>query len=230
MIDWHSHILPGVDDGSADVSESIALLEELSRQGVDTVIATPHFYANDEPLQSFVERRQKAYEELCSAVTDSNIRILQGAEVRYYPGISRMSSLSDLHIDGGRLLLLEMPMTKWTEYTVKEIIELSSSKNSRLILAHIERYMRLQSAKVWERLYESGAFMQVNASFFTSFTKRKALKLLRDGGIHFIGSDCHNMSSRPPKLNLAYDLIRNKFGEDFLSQVDEYGKSVLFNK
>ena len=53
MIDWHSHVLPALDDGSRSVDESLALLKMLSEQGVDTVIATPHFYADRESLSSF---------------------------------------------------------------------------------------------------------------------------------------------------------------------------------
>jgi protein-tyrosine phosphatase len=216
-----------VDDGSASMEESLRMLAELSRQGVDTVIATPHFYANDESVADFLERRDNAHTALCHAAKESGVRILKGAEVRYYPGISRMAELEALRPEGTRLLLLEMPMSTWTEYTVKEIIELSSSKNTRVILAHVERYLKLQKPSVWERLYENGVLMQVNASFFTGFTKRKALKLLRDGGIHFIGSDCHNMSTRPPRLGATFELIRSKFGNDFLDQIDEYGKSAL---
>ena len=64
MIDWHSHILPGIDDGSRDVSESLALIEKLSEQGVDTVVATPHFYADDNSVDAFLEKRNKAYEAM----------------------------------------------------------------------------------------------------------------------------------------------------------------------
>ena len=220
-----------MDDGSRDTDESIAMLEALRSQGVDTVIATPHFYANDESVAEFLERREASYGKLMSACPENAPRIVKGAEVRYYPGISRMAELGKLRIEGSRLLLLEMSMTHWTEYTVKEIIELSSTKGIRLLLAHIERYMNMQNAKVWDRLYENGVLMQVNASFFTGFTtKRRALRLLDNGGIHFIGSDCHNMSTRPPRLCGAFEIIEDKLGGDFLNRMNEYGRSVLVKK
>ena len=59
MIDWHSHILPGMDDGSHDVTESLCLINMQMAQGVRTVIATPHFYADDETVASFLDRRKK---------------------------------------------------------------------------------------------------------------------------------------------------------------------------
>jgi len=227
VIDWHSHILPGVDDGSRDVAESITMLQALSEQGVDTVIATPHFYANDEPVASFIQRRENAYRELQAHLPESAPEILLGAEVRYYPGISRLDGLRNLRIDNTKLLLLEMSFTKWTEYTVGELIELASGGDMIIILAHIERYLSMQSGKVWDRLYDSGILMQVNASFFEGFSRRKALSLLENGGIHFIGSDCHNMTSRPPQMSKAFEAIEKKLGINFISQMNEFGRTGL---
>ena len=118
MIDWHSHILPGVDDGSRDPDESLELLKMLKAQEIGTVIATPHIHANIESPDQFCERRKAAYEELSGAIPEGMPKIRLGAEVRYYPGIEKMSDLKKLRIEGTKLLLLEMPMSKWTEYTV----------------------------------------------------------------------------------------------------------------
>ena len=238
MIDWHSHILPCMDDGSRSLEESLKLVRMLREQGIDTVMATPHFYANDESVEHFLQRRQNAYNTLICQLTENNIhniRILPGAEVRYYPGIKGLSDLRQLCIGETNLLLLEMPFSKWTEYTVRELMQISNAHGVTVILAHIERYIALQSRDVWCKLYENGVLMQVNASFFTELlTKRKALNLLWEGGIHFIGSDCHDLHHRPPKIGKAVDMIRNKFGSDFVDQLSEYGYSRLaantFNK
>lgn len=231
MIDWHSHILPGVDDGSRNVEESISILGMLNLQGVKTVIATPHFLANDESLESFLIRRKAAYDELKKHLPEKSPEILLGAEVKYYNGISKMSDLQKLKIENSKLLLLEMPMSKWTEYTVRELTELSCKGNMKIVLAHIERYMSFQKFSVWERLFESGLLMQVNATYFTSFTtKRKAISLLQDGMVHFLGSDCHNTTSRAPKLDKAYDVIKKKFGDEYINQMNEYGYSLFENQ
>lgn len=231
MIDWHSHVLPHMDDGSRDTAESLSMLKMLSEQGVETVIATPHFGANDDTVSSFLERRKASFEELSPSLTAEYPEILLGAEVRYYPGISRMADIEKLSIEGSRLLLVEMSMSKWTEYTVRELVELTGSGVFTVVLAHIERYMKLQNSKIMDRLYESGILMQVNASFFNEFgTRHKALNLLRDGGIHFIGSDCHNLASRPPKLGKTFEVISKKFGNEYLNQINEYGRSMLTQK
>ena len=98
----------------------------------------------------------------------------------------------------------------------------------RLLIAHVERYMSYQSGKVLENLLGNGVLFQVNASFFNEFfTKRKALNLLNEGYIHAIGSDCHGIDSRPPKIGNAFDVIKKKFGERYLYEMNEFGKSVL---
>ena len=85
----------------------------------------------------------------------------------------------------------------------------------------------MQSKEVWYRLLDNGIFMQVNASYLLGLSKRKAIKQLTDGMIHFIGSDCHNMTSRPPKIKSAVDYIAKKIGADFVSQMNEFGYSQL---
>ncbi len=228
MIDWHSHILPALDDGSRDIEESLALLTGESQQGVDTVIATPHFFANDESVDEFIARRDESFEKLNSVKGSDLPQIICGAEVKYYQGIGKMEGLKKLCIGDSGLLLLEMSMSKWTEYTLSELTEIALRREVKLVLAHIDRYYDLQNSAAWERLYESGILMQVNASYFTDFfTKRKAIKLMARGGIHLIGSDCHNITSRPPNTLKAFELIEKKLGEDFLTQFNEYGYSLL---
>lgn len=228
MIDWHSHILPGMDDGSHDAAESILLVNMQKSQGVETVIATPHFYANDETVDSFLDRRKNSYKLLKTALAEDSPEIILGAEVRYYQGISRMDGLKALRIEGSKLLLLEMPMSSWTEYMVRELIEMSGRSNIKIVLAHIERYMTLQTQNTWNRILECEILMQANASFFTSLSsKRKALTLLKEDDIHFIGSDCHNVTSRPPQIGKAFEIIQKKLGEDYICQMNEYGYSLL---
>lgn len=228
MIDWHSHILPGLDDGSKDVAESVSMIGMQASQGVETVIATPHFYANDETVDSFLSRRSKAMEALKPQLPENAPRILLGAEVRYYQGISRLEGLKKLTVEGSKLLLLEMPMGVWTESMVRELVELSGKSSVRIVLAHVERYMKQQKQSVWDRIIESGILMQVNASFFASFTsKRKALNLLQNGVVQFVGSDCHNITTRPPMLGKALTVIRKKLGDDYLDQMQQYGYSLF---
>lgn len=228
MIDFHSHILPAIDDGSKNAQESLAMLNSLKEQGITRVVATPHFYANDGSVSSFLERRQKSYEKLRAELRDDSPEIFLGAEVRYYEGLSKLEQLQDLCIQGTRLLLVEMPSARWTEYVLSELFNLSSQGRFTLVLAHIERYMNFQSADVFEKLLANDVLMQVNADFVTGFfTKRKALNLFRNEKLHFIGSDCHNMTTRPPEIAKAYELIGKKLGRHFLNDLIEYENEMF---
>ena len=231
MIDWHSHILPAMDDGSRSLDESIQMLDEMVRQGVNTVLATPHFYANEESVDDFLRRRKESFDLLLSKAVDHDINIVCGAEVRYYSGISRTEGIDKLVIGETNLLLLEMPTEKWTDFMVRELVELANTSGLKLIIAHIERYIYLQNKESIKALDEAGILGQSNSSFFKRFgSRRKAIKLLKSGFIHFIGSDCHNMTTRPPTLDAAYRLIERKLGEDFVCLMNEYGHRALENK
>lgn len=213
MLDFHTHILPGIDDGAQSVEESIAMLKMLKEQGVNTVALTPHYLAMDESPDEFLERRKEAYKKLNAEIKkckDDFPMLLLGAEVFYYPGICKTEKLRDLTLQSSNFLLLEMPMARWNEYTVREIEDLYSSTGIHIVIAHIERYMDYQKKDTLERLFNNGVFTQVNASFFISKrTRRKAIKMFKKGHIAFIGTDCHNLKHRPPKMAEALSIIRD---------------------
>ncbi len=228
MIDWHSHILPGIDDGSRNVGESLALLHMLAEQGIDTVIATPHFYANKDSVETFLSRRAQALQLLKSRLPENAPNILCGAEVRYYSGISTMTGLNRLRIEGSQLLLLEMPETRWSEYTIRELSALANMGKISLILAHVERCLPLQSEETLELIRSLDIGIQVNAGVFLQLrTKRKVLAALAARKIHFVGSDCHNTTSRPPQIGAALQVIEKKFGRSFICQLSEFWKTML---
>ena len=200
MIDLHSHILPAVDDGSRNTQESLKMLRMLKKQGVTKVVATPHFYANRSSVDEFLSNREESYLRLCAELSENMPQIILGAEVKYYEGISRLENLNKLCIGDSKLLLLEMPMRKWTEFILRELRELSLCGNIIIVLAHIERYLAYQNKGTVDELVNDGILIQANANFFINFTSRhKALSMLRRNLIHFIGSDCHNLTDRVPK-------------------------------
>lgn len=230
VIDFHSHILPQIDDGSQSIEETLSLLQMLSEQGVDRVAATPHFYASQQPLARFLEKRGAAYEKVMSALQKEasfpvpDIRL--GAEVWYYPGVSRLEGIRELQLEGTRLLLLEMPMEPWSAYTVREVLDLNCSGALTVVLAHIERCLPYQDASVWENLLQNGVMMQVNASFLLSRrTRGRALKMMKRGLIQWIGSDCHNLTERAPHMREAVEILRKKLGDAFLADFDALNRS-----
>lgn len=229
MIDVHSHILPGMDDGSSSTAESVQMLRALAQQGVQQVVATPHFYASQDRLDTFLSRRESAAAAIRSVWEPGFPQMTLGAEVYFFNGISRTEELELLKLSDSELLLLEMPFSTWTEHMIAELLELQARRNVTVLLAHIERYLSLQKTAVWHRLLEQGVLMQCNASFFLNRrTKRKALRILRKGNIHFLGSDCHNMTTRPPRIGDAMEVIVAALG-DAARQSLEQEAAVLLN-
>lgn len=213
MIDIHSHILPGMDDGSRSVEESVKMLEASARQGVRYIAATSHFYAMENSPEQFLRRRAAAAALLQTVWQPQFPRLALGAEVYYFDGISRTDKLDQLKLENTRLLLLEMPFSAWSGRMVTEILDIQSRRDTTVLLAHIERYMAFQKPAVWRELLDNGVRMQCNAEFFLHWkTKRKALRMLREGKIHFLGSDCHNVTTRPPRLGEAMEVIDKALG------------------
>lgn len=232
MVDFHTHILPGIDDGSPDTDTSLKMLESLYRQGVDRVVLTPHFYITRDNTKNFLIRRTKAVQALVSAAKnrDNIPKAVVGAEVLLFPEISGMDNLDKFCIEGTNYMLVEMPFSKWSNVTYDTLGRLRA--NGVLpIIAHIERYMKIQKDKnMILRLLDMGCIIQSNARFFTSaMTKRKARKLLIDECIHLIGSDCHDLEKRKPDIGEAYAEIEKKIGPYGIENIEYMADLVLGN-
>ena len=226
MIDFHSHVLPGIDDGSDSVETSLAMLDMWRNQKIDRLCATPHFYAEHNTPRRFLRNRDAAYQELMEAARGRKgyPKILLGAEVRFFDGISNVAALPTLCLEGTDLLLLEMPFTRWTDRMLREVAEIRR-RGMIPVAAHIERYLDFNSKSMIRHFMDLDILIQCNAEFFLSKrTSRKALSLLKDRRIHFIGSDAHNLSSRAPNMDEALQLIQKKLGTrtiEYLRRMEE---------
>ena len=208
MIDFHSHVLPGIDDGSKSMEESLRMLAASAGQGVAHVAATPHFYPSETSPEQFLERRERAAECVRTVWRPEFPRLLLGAEVYFCDGISQAEEIEALRIEGTSLLLLEMPFRTWSDRMMAEVMALHNRPGCIVVLAHIERYLRYQKRTAWDKLLNAGILMQSNASFFLRWnTKRRAVHMFDDGRIHLLGSDCHNMSERPPRMGEALGFL-----------------------
>ena len=220
MTDFHMHLLPGIDDGSDSVETSLRMLARSA--GVGTVCATPHFYADRDTPERFLRRRAEAWELLRSSLPEGAPRILLGAEVHYFEGISRTEQLPALCLEGTKLLLLEMPFGPWPERILREA-EAILDRGLIPVAAHLERYAGFNDVT---RLTERGVLAQCNAEFFlTGRTARRALRLLRERRIQFLGSDAHNLGDRAPNLAQAMEKIEGKLGADALAWLRETEES-----
>ena len=220
LIDFHSHILPCVDHGSGSLAETREQLQIVCSSGVDTIVATPHFYPNANSVEHFSQTVQSAIQEIQGAnVPTPNICI--GAEVLCCPQLEQMEGIKSLCVQGTDVLLLEAPFNHWHSeffYTVEALL-----KRFTVVLAHIDRYVRYQEKELWI-LLEMGALAQINGFAFSSLTQRKLLKpFLESGRVVALGSDFHGTN---PKEYAQFLASRKRLGDTFDS-IMERSASLL---
>ena len=228
IVDFHSHILPAVDDGSRNVHESLEMLRAMEQQKVDCVVATPHFYPNKIGLTDFLNNREKACDEIVSCRLTGTPSIKCGAEVAFFRGIGKSEQLDCLCIENTKLLLLEMPFRNWMSHDLVEI-ERIIDKGIIPILAHVERYYSLQrDQSIFRAIMQLPLYIQLNAEAFSSFRMRRiAFKIIDCGRPILLGSDCHNMKERYPNLSAGRKALQKKYGESFLADMDFLGEILL---
>lgn len=210
VTDLHSHVLPGLDDGSGSLEESLAMLRETASQGITRMVATPHFDPLRDTPEAFLARRNRAAEALLKKMEPGMPRLFLGAEVPYFRGISESEALPFLTLEGGKALLLELPPTPWPEEIWQELARLRQRTGIIPIIAHLDRYIGpFRNRGIPERLSELDLLIQANSGFFMKKnTASLALRLLREDKIHLLGSDCHGIHHRPPNMGAALEKIQ----------------------
>lgn len=231
MIDFHSHILPRIDDGSSSVEMSIAMLRMQAEQGIDCVVATPHFYANYDNPVDFLDRRDRAEEKLRREMAKySDLpQVFVGAEVYYFRGISQSDYISQLTIRGTSCIMVEMVHSPWQPSVYEELEQIHRRWGLTPIIAHVDRYIKpLRSYGIPANLAKLPVLVQANADFFLRrSTAGMSMRMLRSEQVHLLGSDCHNLSSRKPNLGDAHHAIKDRLGEAALTRVQDLGRQVL---
>ncbi len=226
MIDIHTHLLPRIDDGSRSVENTLEMLDIMVKDGVETVVATPHFY-NETSVEHFCEKRQKAYEKVADKKPDG-IDIRLGAEVKLEYGISEIEDLEKLKIEGTDYMLVELPYFKWEGWVYDELFKISSNANADIIIAHADRYMDLNSVGAIEKLVHMDFKIQVNIDdMFARFRRSISIGLMKKGLVDYIASDCHNLDSRPPRIGDAFKKVSAKMGLDYANELMDNAKTML---
>ncbi len=229
MFDFHTHILPSLDDGSKSVEMSLQMIRELARQGATGIASTSHFYADQNSPVEFLRRRQTSWEKLRPALDASVPPIRLGAEVHYFDGIEKNPDIPRLRISGTKILLLEMPFSKWPRRVINSVVDLNHNAGITVMLAHIERYIDMNDdIDVWDYFLDNDIVMQSNCEFFMDkHTRKQALKMLEVGRIHVLGTDSHNLDSRKPNIQPCMDFIRKKLGNDAIHRMVYFEEHLL---
>jgi protein-tyrosine phosphatase len=216
FIDIHCHILAGLDEGASNIEESINMLQIAKKDGISTIVATPHIM--DGVYNNTREIIVKAISGL-KEVTNT-LPIYAGAEVRICRDlVNRINNQEIPLVNDKRYLLLELPV-----YVLPPIFELENIiRNLTInkitpIFAHPERNaIILNNLSIMERFIMQGAFFQVTAMSISNHMGRDiqkaTLKMIRQNYVHVVATDAHNGKNRPPILSDAYMEIMKEFGE-----------------
>ena len=226
MIDFHTHILPGVDDGARSEEESIAMLRRQRRSGVDRICLTPHFYPGHQTLEGFLDQRTEAWERLCRSMEGESFPELRlGAEVHYSPDILQMD-LRQLTLGDTDYLLLELPHGRYPAYIV-QVIQKMMEEGLTPILAHVERFPYFRKdPSLLKRLIDLGALGQVSAdSIHLKLDKGFAKACLGCGLAQLVGSDAHNMEDRRPCMEEV-----TKLPEPMIRQIETFSQCLWENE
>jgi protein-tyrosine phosphatase len=224
MVDVHCHILPGLDDGASDVEESLAMAQSAISDGITHVVGTPH---SSNEFKFDYSRVRHLRDQLQRLVGDRLI-LATGCDFHL-----NLENLEALRKDARRFCInqLNYLLVEFSEYSVPPTTNhtLHDMKLTGLhpIITHPERngIIQAQTSRLasWVKL---GCYVQVTGGSLTGTfgpkAKADALKWMGQGLVHFVASDAHNTRGRPLKLQPAFEVVREKFG-------DQVARALLFD-
>lgn len=235
-VDLHCHILPGIDDGARNMAQSQRMLRMAAEDGIRTVIATPHHKAHrqsatPETVTQLVAQLQNWLDE-----EKIPIKLYTGNEILYRHETDNLLEAKQVCTlaDSFYVLVEFSPKDDYSyiKHGVQEILMAGYAP----IVAHIERYDALAShIDHIEELVDMGAYMQVNASSVEGhhgfWEKRKILRWIKEGLVHFVGTDAHDEEHRIPQISKSAQVVAKKCGEDVAHRIYvEHPQYILRNK
>ena len=224
LVEMHCHIIPGIDDGSHSIKTSLEMIERLKEQGAHTIVLTPHYYSDEISLDDFLKRRDKAFNLLLKELPSGSPRLIPAAEVYISDYLLNNESIKDICIGSSDYALIEHSFSaEFDDDDFNRLSNLYCDYGIRPVLAHIERYPALMNDKYkLDALIEMGCIPQANISSFASgsrIIRKKLFKLLAEDKIQLIGSDCHNLDSRPPEFEDGIKAIIKKCGQETVDRL-----------
>lgn len=234
MIDIHTHIIPGIDDGSGNLETSLGMLKIAKSDGINTLIATPHYYNGyfENDFRDVMSKVNSLEEEAIKNKID--IEILPGQEVfldKHTIGLYKSGVIGTLN--NTRYMLIELPMDNLPSYALDVIYEL------RLlgvvpILAHPERYRYIiEKPSNLNQFIDEGCFFQINSGSVIGIFGNNAMKtaeiIIKNGLASFVASDAHSTGKRCPRLKKSFDKVEN-YDDKHIKNIMDNVKALIIDK
>ena len=232
MIDFHTHILPMIDDGSSSVEETLNIIKEAKKVGFDKIILTPHY------MENIYNAKKKEIEEYIGKLNELlqekqiGIKLYSGNEIYITDNIVKLLQNNIVSsLNNTRYVLFELPFNSkpFNLYNVAyELIE----NNYIPILAHPERYNFVQQnlSMVYE-LVQSGVFVQSNyGSIIEMYGKKAAIIvkiLLKNNMVHFLGTDVHKSNTIYPKIPKILKEVEKIIGKEKLDKISNINPQLV---
>jgi protein-tyrosine phosphatase len=236
MIDIHSHILPGMDDGAQDLNESIEMAKHAVKEGVHTIIATPHhcngIYNNTK--QDILKKVEELNTEL--VVRGISLKILPGQEIRINGEIYENYLLDEIMTvnNANKYLFIEFPKDEIPLYTEKLFFDLQIEGLTPIIVHPERNRVILHKPNILYNLVKNGALSQITASSIVGLFGRNIANLsqylIGANLTHFIASDSHNIHNRTIKMNIAFRKIEKIFGSTIVQDYQRNAELLVQGK
>lgn len=232
FIDFHSHFLPGIDDGAMSTSIGCEMAHDAYKQGTEYLVATPHFYPlNSITIDEAITKRDNALFKILSYSKENDIsipKIISGFEVAYDKSLLSMNSLDKFCIDNTNHILLELPYCKWSNTLSEEIYELSIS-GYNIILAHVERYLPIEGGRILD-FVDLDVKFQISCSVPIKGADRKFLNyIIKNGRYCIMGTDMHNMDTRPCDILDSFKRFEKKYKKEAEDLFYNNSYKILFS-
>lgn len=224
IVDLHMHVVPGIDDGSRSIEESLQVLNLVAKEGVTDVFCTSH----NGYCQEDGERYLTSFLRLQDAISQAkiNVQIHKGCEIlcagEYTDDIIYGLDIGAFSTLGNSKYVLAELYSDTKPSEALSIIKKLTDNGYKPIIAHMERNYNITSLMV-RLLIQSGALIQVNAFSFIDEAdgeiRERARELLRNKHVHFIGSDAHRIDHRPPKISGGIQYILDNVNEEYATEI-----------
>lgn len=233
IIDLHTHLIPGVDDGAQNIDDSVKLAKEAVSQGIEHIVLTPHHRNNQ-----FVNHASgviEATERLQTELNQRNIplNVYPGQEIRINKDM--MDDLLNRNLlsldDSGKYYLIEFPTATVPDYSERMLGQLIH-RGITPVIAHPERnHVFVEDIAVYARFIEMGCLGQITTSSiagaFGEKIQQASIEMIQNGWAHILASDAHSVEWRPFNTKVGFEALENYFGSAKVTEFKENARSIF---